>query len=139
MADPLLRPDTGGALEPPGVFHSLRNFTASLVTHAHTRLQLFAIELAEEQLRLAALLFYVLLGMSFLFLALLLASFLVIAAAWDSPYRLHAVGGLMLVFLLCASALGGMVRARLKAGPRLFQASLAELYKDRHQLNSNEG
>ena len=119
---------------PAGVFNSIRSFTASFVTHVHTRLQLFATEFAEEQLRLAALLFSALTALFFLFLAMLLAAFFVIALAWDTPYRLHAVGGLMLLFLTGAVILTGMVRARFNARPHLFQASLAELYKDRQQL-----
>ena len=121
---------------PAGVFNSIRNFTASFVAHVHTRLQLFATEFAEEQLRLAALLFSALTALFFLFSAMLLAAFFVIATTWDTSYRLHVVGGLTLLFLLCAASLGGVVRARLHSKPRLFQASLAELYKDRQQLGS---
>jgi uncharacterized membrane protein YqjE len=40
------------------------------------------------------------------------------------------------LFLAGAGIFGGVVRARLKSRPRLFEASLAELYKDRQQLNS---
>lgn len=130
-------PDTDIIHAPPaGVFNSVKNFTASFVTHVHTRLQLFSTEFAEEQLRLAALLFGALTALFFLFLAMLLAAFFVIAAAWDTPYRLHTVGGLMLLFLMCAGILWGIVRAKLNSKPRLFQASLAELYKDRQQLTS---
>ena len=77
-----------------------------------------------------------LLSLFFLFFALLFAAFFVIAATWDTPYRLHVVGGLTLLFLLCAGILWGMVRAKFHSKPRLFQASLAELYKDRQQLSS---
>ena len=121
---------------PAGVFDSVKRFTTSFVTHVHTRLQLFATEFAEEQLRLAALLFGALTALFFLFLAMLLAAFLAIASAWDTPYRLHVVAGLLLLFLACAGILAGVVRARFNARPHLFQASLAELYKDRQQLGS---
>lgn len=129
--------DTDAIHAPPvGVFSSVRNFTASFVSHLHTRLQLFATEFSEEQLRLASLLFGALSALFFLFFALLFAAFFVIAATWDTPYRLHVVGGLTLLFLLCAGILWGMVRAKFHSKPRLFQASLAELYKDRQQLSS---
>lgn len=132
-----MRHDTDTIHAPPaGLFDSVKNFTASFVAHVHTRLQLFATEFAEEQLRLAALLFSALAALFFLFSAMLLAAFFVIAAVWDTSYRLHVVGGLTLLFLLCAASLWGIVRARLGAKPRLFQASLAELYKDRQQLGS---
>ncbi len=121
---------------PAGVFGSVKNFTASFVLHLHTRLQLFATEFAEEQLRLTTLLFGALSALFFLFFALLFAAFFIIAVTWDTPYRLYVVGGLTLLFLLCAGILWGMVRARFHSRPRLFQASLAELYKDRQQLES---
>lgn len=129
--------DTDSIHAPPmGVFSSVKNFTASFVSHLHTRLQLFATEFSEEQLRLASLLFSALSALFFIFLTMLLAAFFVIAAAWETPYRLYAVGGLTLLFLTCAVIFFGIVRAKFKSKPRLFQASLAELYKDRQQLSS---
>lgn len=121
---------------PVGLFGSLKNMAASLVSHLHTRLELFATELAEEKLRLTSLLFGAILALFFIFMTLVLAVLFVIAAYWDTPYRLHAVAFLAVVFLAGAGIFGGMVRAKLKSRPRLFEASLAELYKDRQQLNS---
>ncbi len=122
---------------PGGVFSSIKNLAASLVSHLHTRLELFATEFAEEKLRLTSLLFSALLALFFFFVAIIFAALFVIAAAWDTPYRLHAVGGLTLLFLAGAGISWGIVRAKLRSKPRLFQASLAELYKDRQQLNSH--
>jgi uncharacterized membrane protein YqjE len=69
-------------------------------------------------------------------MTLVLAVLFVIAAYWDTPYRLHAVALLAALFLAGTGIFGSVVRARLKSRPRLFEASLAELYKDRQQLNS---
>jgi uncharacterized membrane protein YqjE len=121
---------------PVGLFGSLKNLAASLVSHLHTRLELFATELAEEKLRLTSLLFGAILALFFIFMTLILAVLFVIAAYWDTPYRLHAVASLAVLFLACAGIFGSVVRAKLKSRPRLFEASLAELYKDRQQLNS---
>lgn len=121
---------------PVGLFGSLKNLAASLVSHLHTRLELFATEFAEEKLRLTSLLFVAILALFFAFMTLVLAVLFVIAAYWDTPYRLHAVALLAAVFLAGAGISAGMVRAKLKSRPRLFEASLAELYKDRQQLNS---
>lgn len=120
---------------PEGVFSSVKQLAASLVSHLYTRLALFATEFAEEKLRLASLMFSALLALFFIFVAIILAALFVIAAYWDTPYRLYAVGGLTLLFLAGAGFTGGMVRRKLKSRPRLFEASLAELYKDRQQLN----
>lgn len=130
-------PDTDSIhLPPQGVFSSIKSFAASFASHLHTRLQLFATEFAEEKLRLTSLLFSALSALFSLFVAVILAAFFVIVAAWDTPYRLHAVGGLMLLFLVGAGVFWSIVRSKLKLKPHLFQASLAELYKDQQQLSS---
>lgn len=121
---------------PVGLFGSIRNLAASVVAHLHTRLELFATEFVEEKLRLTSLLISVMLVLFFTFMTLVLAVLFVLAAYWDTPYRLHAVAILAVLFLAGAAITGGMVRAKLKSRPRLFEASLAELYKDRQQLNS---
>lgn len=119
-----------------GLFDSIKNLAASLVSHLHTRLALFSTELAEEKIRLSAIVFGALLAVFFLFMALVLVALFIVAAAWDTPYRLHIVGGLAIVFLLVSAIAGGYVRARLKSGPRPFALSLAELYKDKQALSS---
>lgn len=138
MAGERLAEHDAGSIHAPagGVFSSIKNFAASFVSHLHSRLQLFATEFAEEKLRLASLLFSALTTLFFLFMAVVFAGLFVVAGTWDTPYRLHAVGGLALLFLTGAGIFGSMARAKLKSEPRLFHASLAELYKDRQQLSS---
>ena len=124
---------------PVGVFSAVKNLTASLVSHLYTRLELFATELAEEKLRLTSLLVSIVSALFFLFLAILLAAVFVIVIYWDTPYRLHAIGGLTLLFLVGAGIFWSMVLTKIKSKPRLFRASLAELYKDRKQLDARDG
>lgn len=121
---------------PVGMFDSIKNLAASLLSHLHTRLALFANELAEEKVRLSAILFSALLSVFLLFMALIFVAVFIVAAGWDTPYRLHIVGGLAAVFLAGAAIAGGVVRSRLKSGPLPFAMSLAELYKDRQELKS---
>lgn len=123
-------------VRPEGTFGSIKNFAASLVSHLHTRWQLFATEFAQEKLRVISLLFSTLLTLFFTFMMLVLAVLFVLAAYWDTPYRLHSVGTLTGLFLLGAVICGSRVRTQLKTRPQLFEASLAELYKDRQQLNT---
>lgn len=119
-----------------GLFDSVKKLAASLVSHLHTRLALFSTELAEEKIRLMAIVVGTLMMVFFLFMAIILVATFIVAAAWDSPYRLHIVGGLIIAFLLVSAIAGGYVRARLKSGPRPFAMSLAELYKDKQALSS---
>ncbi len=132
-----MEPDTDSArVAPGGVFDSAKQLLGSIVAHLHTRLSLFSTEFAEEKLRLTTLLYSALTALFFFFMTLILALLFVIAACWDTPYRLHAIGGLSLLFLIGAGITWSSVRAQLQSRPRLFEASLAELYKDRQQLNS---
>ena len=121
---------------PERAFSSIKDFAASFISHLHTRLQLFATELAEERLRLTSLFFGAIWALFFTFMTLVLAALFVIAAYWDTPYRLHAVALLILLFLTGAGISWSMLRATLKSRLPLFEASLAEFYKDRQQLNS---
>jgi len=118
-----------------GLFGSVKNLAASLASHLHTRLELFAIEFAEEKVRLTSLLLSATLALLFIFMSLVLLVLFVLAFYWDTPYRLDAVGSLAALFLVGAGISGGMVFLKLKSKSRLFEASLAELRKDRHQLN----
>ena len=121
---------------PGGVFDSAKHLLASLVAHLHTRFALLSTVFAEEKLRLTTLFYSALTALFFFFMTLILVLLFVIAAYWDTPYRLHAIGALTLLFLTGAGIAFGAVRAQLQSRPRLFEASLTELYQDRQQLDS---
>lgn len=123
---------------PTGVFDSAKHLLASIAAHLHTRLELFSTELAEEKLRLTRLLYGAVTALFLFCTTLALALLFVIAAYWDTPYRLHVIGGLFLLFLIGAGIVWSRVRAQLQTGPRLFEASLAEFYKDRQHLDSQQ-
>ena len=121
---------------PGGIFDSLKHLLENTIAHLHTRLMLFSTEFAEEKLRLTMLLYSALTALFFFIATVLLALSFIIAAAWDTPYRLPVIGGLTLLFLIGTGIAGSKVYTQLKLKPRLFEASLAELYKDRQQLDS---
>jgi uncharacterized membrane protein YqjE len=64
-----------------------------------------------------------------------LLAMLIVIAFWES-HRLMALGGLIGFFMLVGVGLGGYAMHRIRTKPRLFEASLAELSKDRQQLTS---
>lgn len=119
-----------------GVFDSVKQLVRSIVVHLQTRVALLSTEFAEEKQRLMTLLYSALMALFLFFVTLILALVFVIAAYWDTPYRLHAIGALTLLFLAGAGIAWMKARAVLRARPRLFAASLAELYKDRQQLET---
>lgn len=112
---------------------SLRSRLDILLGTAQTRLELLTVELQEEKLRLARLLFMTVLTALFLGFAAVFAAVWVTVALWDS-HRLLALGlstGLFVVLGLAAATIAARTVA---AGSQLFAASLAELGKDRDAL-----
>lgn len=125
----------GKAAESRGLFASLRALSSSLVAVVQTRLELLALDLAEEREHLTALLGLALAALFFLGIGVILLVFLVIAVFWDT-HRLLVTGGFTALFLLTGGGLAALALRRLRTKPRLFSASLAELAKDRQRLNS---
>lgn len=113
---------------------TLRRVAAHVVAQVHTRLELLQVELALEQLRLRGFVMFGALAMFFAFVALALVVLFIIAAAWDTQWRLPVIG------LLAAAAVGGMIfcamalKQRKQALTHPFETSLAELAKDRRAL-----
>ncbi len=117
----------------PGLFDSVRQLLASVAELARTRLDLLSTELQEALARLGLVLliaiivlFSAFLGVAFLSLALIISV--------DESHRLAAAlwlgGG-----FLALGALGAWWMRSITVGkPRIFEASLAELGKDRDQL-----
>lgn len=119
----------------PGLLEGLRNIVDGGLALLANRLELLGVELAEERVRVLALLAYgavafVALGAGMVFLAVFIT-----VALWDS-HRLLALGIFSAVFI------GGgilalrtaMEYARKPSG--LFAGSLEELRKDRAALRS---
>ncbi len=104
---------------------------------AQTRLELLALELHEEKLRLARLLLMTMLAALLLGSALLLAVLWLTALLWDS-HRLLALGGGTVLLAFGGVAAATAAARTLTAGSRLFSASLSELRLDRSALASRD-
>ncbi len=123
----------GGAASRAGLFASLKGLFGTSLALVQNRLQLLGVELAEERLRLLSLLTYgavalVCLSAGLVFLAVFLTVLL-----WDS-HRLLALGVFSALFLGVGIATLLMAMNFARAGSTLFQASLAELARDREAL-----
>jgi len=118
-----------------GIFDSLKTLSASLLSIVQTRLELLSTDVAEERERLTAYLTLVL-GALFCFgVGVVLLAILIVVVFWDS-HRLLALGGVAGLFLAAAAGLAWRAMRKIQTDPRLFDASLAELSKDRQQLTS---
>lgn len=124
-----------GPSEAPGLLASLRRLTTTAVEILRTRLELLGAEVQEESLRLAQIAFWGLLALFFLVLGVIMLTLVVVVVFWDS-HRVMVVALLATAYLGAGLALGVWVRTKLRAGSKLFSASLAELAKDREQLKA---
>lgn len=116
-----------------GLFDSLRRLLHTTVELAGVRLELLVADLELEKLRLAAALLRALLGLLLIGLGLVLAAGFVLLLLWDH-YRLGAVAGLALLFLLGGWLLLRAARQRLLQGDALLAGTRAELQRDRDAL-----
>ncbi len=114
---------------------SLRSRLDTLLGAAQTRLALLTVELQEEKLRLARLLFMTVLTALFLGFAAVFAVLWVTVALWDD-HRLLALGLSTGLFLVLGLAAASVAARTVAAGSQLFAASLAELDKDRDALKT---
>ena len=118
-----------------GLFESLKTLSVSLIGIVHTRLELLSTDVAEEREQLTSFLVLVLVALFCLGVGVVLLAILIVVAFWES-HRLVALAGLTGLFLTAGVGLGRFAMHRVRNKPRLFEASLAELSKDRQQLTS---
>jgi len=116
-----------------GLFGSLKALLATLVAIGHNRLELFSTELQEEISRAASILLWAVAALLLGVLAILLAAFAIVLAIPEGQRAL------VLALVAAAAAVAAVVAAlvsrnRTAEKPRLFDATLTELAKDREDL-----
>jgi uncharacterized membrane protein YqjE len=123
-----------GRAQASGLIDSLKGIARTSVEIVHSRLELLVTELSEEQSRLIELVLVAGLALLTLFLGIVFAAFLVVAAFWDTPYRLWAPGIIALVLIAGAVALWMVFMKKAKAKGKAFAATLHELATDVEHL-----
>lgn len=108
--------------------------SAGVVGIVHTRLALLSTDVAEAREHLIARLVLVQLALVFVGVGLLLLALLIVGALW--PHRLLALGALGALFVATGAGIAWFAANRARTGPRLFEASLGELSKDRQHLDA---
>lgn len=127
------RPEGGAEPRPHGVLGSLQNLVATLLEIVQTRIALAATELEEQRLRSGQLLVAVSATLFLVAMAVIFITLFVVAAFWETS-RVAVLGGFGLLYLVLAVIAAVVWRRCARARPRLFEATLAELAKDRDQL-----
>lgn len=116
-----------------GLFRSLANLLATAIGIAQTRLELLSTELQEEVHRAAEILVWTIVALLAALIGLFMLALVIIFIFWDTHRIVASIsvtGGLMLIALAAALVL----RAKIRSRPRLFDATLTELAKDRASL-----
>jgi uncharacterized membrane protein YqjE len=124
-------PETGG------LFASLKRLLGTLLGIVSTRMELLANEWEEERMRLMRMFVLALLAVFFVCMAAVLFAIFIVAAFWhDHP--LLAISVLSLFFFVMSGLCAISLRHLLHQRPVLFSASLAELRRDRFELEPHD-
>ncbi len=120
-----------------GLLDSVKRLASTLIAIISTRLELLANELQEERLHLTQMFFLSLIALFCFGMALLLLTIFITVLFWDD-HRIAVLGGLCALFFVSGILIALRLRSKAQSRPRLFSASLAELAKDREQLEPGE-
>ena len=123
--------------ENPSLFTSVRTFWRVLVAILYTRLDLLTTELGEEAFRLLYLVIAGVVGMLCLQGAFFFAMLFILAAFWDTPYRLLVIGLIFGVYLIITVVSLVVARNMVLGRPRFLGQTLAELKRDVEGLQAN--
>jgi len=130
----MVREEIAGRPQASGLIDSLKGIARTAVEILHSRLELLVTEIAEEQSRLIELALVAALALLAVFLGIVFAAFLVVAAFWDTPYRLWATGLIAVALIVVGAALWTVFLKKAKAKGKAFAATLHELATDIEHL-----
>jgi len=119
-----------------GLFASLRRLLGTALEMAKVRLDLLGVEVELEKQRLFGGLLWGVVALLIFGVGLELLCGFIILLFWDG-YRLAAVGVMALLFLVGGVLLILQARQRLRNPTGLFNASVAELERDRAGLQAS--
>ena len=122
---------------PLDVVRLLRSGGGALLVQALLHGQLARIEWQEEKQRLLQMLAITLLGFACLLCVLLFAGGLLLAATWDTAWRLPAFAGLVLLYGAALAMAWRRFQTLAALGDRAFAGLRAELAADAALLRSN--
>ena len=114
---------------------SLKNLVSTGASIAQTRLELISTDVQIARARFLSLLVMVIFTLFFLFFGLVMLALLIVIYSWESD-RMLALSLLTSGFLALGLVLALVVLRTLKTMPKLFEATIAELAKDRQELSS---
>ncbi|QWE27549.1 phage holin family protein [Polynucleobacter sp. AP-Ainpum-60-G11] len=112
---------------------SLKNLVSTGASIAQTRLELISTDVQIARTKFLGLLVMAIFTLFFLFFGLIMLALLIVIYSWETD-RILALSLLTAGFLAVGCILALVVLRSLKTMPKLFEATIAELAKDRQEL-----
>ena len=112
---------------------SLKNLVSTGTSIAQTRLELISSDVQIARSRFISLLVMIIFALFFLFFGLVMLTLLIVIYSWESD-RILALIVLTSSFLVVGAILAALILQSLRTMPALFEATIAELQKDREEL-----
>ena len=113
---------------------SIKNLASTGASIAQTRLELLSVDVQIARNKFISLLIMIVSALFFLFFGLVMLALLIVIYSWESD-RMLALGLLTSAFIGVGLILGLLVMQSLRNMPKLFEASIAELAKDKAELS----
>jgi uncharacterized membrane protein YqjE len=130
-------PDSGAqGHRTTGLFASARDLLATALAIVHTRLELVTTEIEEELHRVAEILLWMFVVVFFAGLTVLMLAFVIVVAFWEE-HRLLAASLTTLGFLAVTGIGLLVVRSKVHARPKLLEATIEEIKRDREALGGH--
>ncbi|MBU3591057.1 phage holin family protein [Polynucleobacter sp. 78F-HAINBA] len=112
---------------------SLKNLVSTGASIAQTRLELISTDVQIARAKFLSLMVMIIFTLFFLFFGLVMLALLIVIYSWEAD-RIFALSLLTGGFLSVGIILALVVLRSLKTMPKLFEATIAELSKDRQEL-----
>jgi len=113
---------------------SIKGLASTGASIAQTRLELLSIDVQIARSKFISLLVMIVSALFFIFFGLVMLALLIVIYSWESD-RMLAFGLLTGAFLSVGLILAALILQSLRKMPKLFEASIAELAKDREALS----
>lgn len=113
---------------------SIKGLASTGASIAQTRLELLSLDVQIARSKFISLLVMIISALFFLFFGLVMLALLIVIYSWETD-RMMALGLLTGAFLSIGIILALLITQSLRKMPRLFEASITELAKDREALS----
>ena len=113
---------------------SIKGLASTGASIAQTRLELLSLDVQIARSKFISLLVMIISALFFLFFGLVMLALLIVIYSWETD-RIMALGLLTGAFLSIGVILALLITQSLRKMPKLFEASISELAKDREALS----